>query len=62
MKTIHKILTIIMGVLFILSISAMDSEALWIPATTLFISGGWLTFYAYKKGWMFNSIEDGEEE
>lgn len=57
MKKVFDILAAIMGVLFLLSIGAMDSEALWIPVTAFLVSGGYLTAYAYAKGWMFGSVE-----
>lgn len=61
-KILHNILTKLMAVLFVLSISAMDSDALWIPVLCMLVSGTYLAVYAYKKGWLFGSIEDGEAE
>lgn len=52
MKKIFDVLAAVMGIVFMLSIGAMDSEALWIPATLFVASGGYLTAYAYAKGWM----------
>ena len=57
MKKIFDILAAIMGVILLLSIGAMDSEALWIPVTAFLVSGGYLTAYAYAKGWMYGSVE-----
>lgn len=61
MKVIHNIITKFMVVLFFVSISAMDSEALWMPATCLIVSGLYLLIHAYRTGAWCNSIEERDE-
>ena len=59
---IHNLIAKIMFVLFWVSIAGLDSEPMWVPVTCLCVSGLYLAVYAYKKGWLFGSIEDGDEE
>ena len=66
-KTVRKIrnyilktFTLIMGIVFALSIGCMDSDT-WFPFLTLAISGGWLWLYAWANGWVYED-EDGDEE
>ena len=41
--------TALMGVVFVLSIMAADSES-WVPLYTLIASGAWLVFAAWRSG------------
>jgi len=59
---IHNLISKIMFVMFWVSMCALDSEPMWVPMTCLFVSGLYLAVYAYKKGWLFGSIKDGEAE
>ena len=45
----------IMFAIFLLSMSAMDSENIIVPVISLVISFGWCVFYAWAKGWMVGS-------
>lgn len=40
----YKVLTAIVGIIFIVAISALDSET-WVPTIALIITGIWLTVY-----------------
>ena len=45
----------IMFMVFLLSMCAMDSENIIVPAISLVVSFGWCAFYAWAKGWMMGS-------
>ena len=61
LKFIHKAITILMVALFFISISCMDSENLWIPATGLIGSGLYLVIHGIYTGALFGSIEESQE-
>lgn len=52
-RIILKSITWIMGLIFILSICALDSEAFYIPLITMGISGAWLYLMAWANGWTY---------
>lgn len=51
-KMIVNAITAVMGIVFVLSMCAADSEA-WLPVIIAFvISGSWLTVVAWANGWL----------
>ncbi len=58
---ILKTFTLIMGIVFMLSICSLDSDS-WIPFVAIAISGGWLWLYAWANGYVYNDDEEGDEE
>ena len=51
-RFVLKSITYLMGIIFILSILALDSEKFYIPLITLVISGAWLYSMAWANGWL----------
>lgn len=45
----------IMFAIFLLSMSAMDSENLIVPVVGLVVSTAWLVVYGWAKGWIVGS-------
>ena len=54
---ILKGFTLFMLVVFILSVSALDSES-WLPVITTVVSMGWLVLFAWANNWFYE--ERGE--
>lgn len=50
-RIILKAVTILMAVIFVLSILSLDSEKFYIPLIAMIISGGWLWLIAWANGW-----------
>ena len=52
LKRLLNTITAIMGIVYVISISAVDSET-YIPLICMCLSGAWLVFYAWLKGWVY---------
>ena len=48
-----KAITVLMLIVFVLSICCLDSEKFYIPTITCFISGGWIFLMAWANGWTY---------
>ena len=59
-KIIDKGITTLMVALCFISISAMDSENLWIPMSVFTVSGVYLIIHAYIAGAWCNSVDEGD--
>lgn len=52
-RFILKSITLIMALIFILSICLLDSEKFYIPLAALVVSGGWLYLMAWANGYIY---------
>lgn len=60
MKKIRNIITAAFGVLFVLSLMAIDSDT-WMPLIVCVVSWLVLAVAAYKNGWMYEPERDEAE-
>ena len=52
-KFILKTITLIMGIIFVISICSLDSDKFYIPLAALVVSGGWLYLMAWANGYTY---------